>query len=189
MKTSATDFDTADTHPASLPAALQERLLAAMQQASDEESGCREMEQLLRRMRPAALPARLTGRLGVQMYVEAQQKRRRRSYWWRVGTAAAALVLSTCSHCCPSKCTDVRLDGNLQPLVDSVRMGFRTHGASPCAPTCLEQGLRSQPVCGADLRLLRRALATKSCGEEALPHGCVHPSQRQHTSTSVELVL
>ena len=93
MKTSATDFDTADTHPASLPAALQERLLAAMQQASDEESGCREMEQLLRRMRPAALPARLTGRLGVQMYVEAQQKRRRRSYWWRVGTAAAALVL------------------------------------------------------------------------------------------------
>ena len=93
MKTSATDFDTADTHPAPLPAALQERLLAAMQQASDEESGCREMEQLLRRMRPAALPARLTGRLGVQMYVEAQQKRRRRSYWWRVGTAAAALVL------------------------------------------------------------------------------------------------
>ena len=41
------------TTPAALPEALQTRLLGAMQQASAEERDCREMEQLLRRLRPA----------------------------------------------------------------------------------------------------------------------------------------
>ena len=83
------------TTPSALPEALQARLLGAMQQASAEERECREMEQLLRRLRPADLPCRLAGRLGGQMYVEAQQSRqapRRRSYWWRGSAAAAGLL-------------------------------------------------------------------------------------------------
>ncbi len=48
----STDIDAAATKPAAMPAALQSRLLAAMQQAADEEQECREVEQLLRRLRP-----------------------------------------------------------------------------------------------------------------------------------------
>ncbi len=51
--------DTATTAPAALPEALRKRLLAAMQQAADEEYGCREVEQMLRRFRPAPVPPRL----------------------------------------------------------------------------------------------------------------------------------
>lgn len=80
------------TTPAALPEALQKRLLAAMQQASDEEQECREMEQLLRRFRPAEMPARLVGQLGVQMYVEAQQSRRSGRRYWLQGSAAAAVL-------------------------------------------------------------------------------------------------
>lgn len=79
-----------------MPEALQERLLTAMQQASQEEAECREMEQLLRRLKPAGMPARLVGLLGVQMFVESQQQRhggRRRAYWRRGGAAAAAVLL------------------------------------------------------------------------------------------------
>lgn len=93
--TTPPDFTPRSTAPAALPAELQARLLGAMQQASAEERECREMEQLLRRLRPTELPTRLAGRLGVQMYVEAQQSRRsgrRRSYWWRGSAAAAAAV-------------------------------------------------------------------------------------------------
>lgn len=93
MNTTSPDFDTTGTTPAALPPGLQSRLLAAMQQASDEEQECREMEQLLRRMKPAAMPARLAGQLGVQMYVEAQQNKQRRGYWWRGGAAAAAALV------------------------------------------------------------------------------------------------
>ena len=92
----STDIDAAATKPAAMPAALQSRLLAAMQQAADEEHECREVEQLLRRLCPAPMPARLVGQLGVQMYVEAQQttrRGRRRAYWGRGGAAAAALAL------------------------------------------------------------------------------------------------
>ena len=92
----STDIDAAATKPAAMPAALQSRLLAAMQQAADEEQECREVEQLLRRLRPAPMPARLVGQLGVQMYVEAQRtsrRGRRRGYWGRGGAAAAALAL------------------------------------------------------------------------------------------------
>ena len=90
------DFQPRSTAPAALPAELQSRLLGAMQQASAEERECREMEQLLRRLRPAEVPTRLAGKLGVQMYVEAQQSRgsaRRRGYWWRGGAAAAAALM------------------------------------------------------------------------------------------------
>ena len=92
----STDIDAAATKPAAMPAALQSRLLAAMQQAADEEHECREVEQLLHRLSPAPMPARLVGQLGVQMYVEAQQtthRSRRRAYWGRGGAAAAALAL------------------------------------------------------------------------------------------------
>ncbi len=91
------DIDTAATAPAPLQPALQNRLLKAMRQAADEEKECREVELLLRRLRPAALPARLTGRLGVQMYVESQQRRRGgyRRYWLRGGVAAALLLFAT----------------------------------------------------------------------------------------------
>lgn len=92
----STDIDAAATKPAAMPAALQGRLLAAMQQAADEEHECREVEQLLRRLSPAPMPARLVGQLGVQMYVEAHQtthRSRRRAYWGRGGAAAAALAL------------------------------------------------------------------------------------------------
>ncbi|MBR5889058.1 MAG: hypothetical protein IKY92_03335, partial [Akkermansia sp.] len=57
----STDIDAAATKPAAMPAALQNRLLAAMQQAADEERECREVEQLLRRLNPAPMPARLVG--------------------------------------------------------------------------------------------------------------------------------
>lgn len=80
------------TTPAELPEALQKRLLAAMQQASDEEQECRETEQLLRRLRPAEMPARLVGQLGVQMYVEARQSRSPRRRYWLQGSAAAAVL-------------------------------------------------------------------------------------------------
>ncbi len=89
------DIDTAVTAPVPLPDALRSRLLEAMHQAADEEKECREMEQLLRRMRPAALPARLAGHLGVQMYVEAQRKRQGgyRRYLLNGGAAAAAALV------------------------------------------------------------------------------------------------
>ena len=51
--------DIATTAPAALPEALRKRLLAAMQQAADEEYGCREVEQMLRSFRPAPVPPRL----------------------------------------------------------------------------------------------------------------------------------
>lgn len=94
MDTNSTDIDAATTRPAAMPSALQARLLAAMQQAADEEHECREVEQLLRRLKPAAMPARLVGQLGVQMYVEAQQQagaEARRYGWWR-GAAVAGLT-------------------------------------------------------------------------------------------------
>lgn len=97
MNTNSPDVDTTGTTPAALPPGLRNRLLAAMQQASDEECECREMEQLLRRLKPAAMPARLAGQLGVQMYVEAQQNKQRRGYWWRGGTAAAAAAVVLCA--------------------------------------------------------------------------------------------
>lgn len=88
------DYDPATTTPTPLPADLQNRLLAAMQQAADEEQECRETEQLLRRLRPAAMPAHLVGHLGVQMYVEAQRNHSPRlRYWLRGGAAAALLAL------------------------------------------------------------------------------------------------
>lgn len=93
MNTNSPDFDTAGTTPVPLPPGLQSRLLTAMQLASDEECECREMEQLLRRFKPAAMPVRLAGQLGGQMYVEAQQNKQRRGYWWRGGTAAAAALM------------------------------------------------------------------------------------------------
>lgn len=84
------DFKTEGTTPAALPEALQRRLLAAMQQASDEEQECREVEQMLRRLRPAELPARLVGQLGVSMYLESQRRRHPlRRYMQRGGLAAA----------------------------------------------------------------------------------------------------
>lgn len=89
-----TDFkiETATTAPAALPEALQKRLLAAMQQASDEEQNCREVEQMLRRLRPAPLPSRLVGQLGVRMYLTAQQRHYSwRRYMRRGGLAAAIL--------------------------------------------------------------------------------------------------
>ena len=92
MEKISTDIDAATTKPAAMPAGLQSRLLAAMQQAADEEHECREVEQLLRRLKPAAMPARLVGQLGVQMYVEAQQQQvgvaSRRYGWWRGGAVA-----------------------------------------------------------------------------------------------------
>lgn len=89
------DITPATTTPAPLPEALQKRLLAAMNQAAGEEQVCREMEQLLCRFRPADLPVRLAGQLGVQMYVEAQQakKHSNRRYWLRGGAAAAAALV------------------------------------------------------------------------------------------------
>lgn len=89
------DINTESTTPAPLPAALQNRLLAAMNQAADEERECREVEQLLRRLRPSALTARMAGQLGVQMYVEASRGKRpaRRSYWLRGSAAVAAALL------------------------------------------------------------------------------------------------
>lgn len=89
------DFKPEGTEPAALPIALQQRLLTAMQQASDEEQECREMEQLLRRFRPAAMSAYLVGHLGVRMYVEAQHNKRpgHRRYWLGGSAAAAAVAL------------------------------------------------------------------------------------------------
>lgn len=81
-----------------MPAGLQGRLLAAMQQASDEEHECREVEQLLRRLKPAAMPARLVGQLGVQMYVESGRNagRTRRKGYWLGGSAVAAAAMLLC---------------------------------------------------------------------------------------------
>ena len=88
------DFRTeyATAAPAALPVALQNRLLAAMQQAADEEQECREVEQLLRRLRPAALPARLVGQLGVSMYLAAQRRRHPLRQYLQRGGLAAAIV-------------------------------------------------------------------------------------------------
>lgn len=91
MEKNSTDIDAATTQPAAMPAALQSRLLAAMQQAADEEHENREVEQMLRRLKPAAMPARLVGQLGVKMYVEAQQAAPvapRRYTRWRSGAVA-----------------------------------------------------------------------------------------------------
>lgn len=82
--------------PAALPAALRNRLLAAMQTAAEETADDRGLEQMLRRrFAPAPMAPRMQGRLGVQMYLQAVQERRK---WYsfllhRSGAAAAALVL------------------------------------------------------------------------------------------------
>ncbi|MBR1981353.1 MAG: hypothetical protein IKA23_01215 [Akkermansia sp.] len=95
MNTLPPDFDATRATPAALPAGLQNKLLAAMQQAADEEHEFRKVEQVLHRMRPAELSSRLVGRLGVQMYLTAQQKRHSGHWraWLRGGAAAAALAL------------------------------------------------------------------------------------------------
>jgi hypothetical protein len=89
------DFNPEKLTPAALPAALEERLLSAMLQASEEERECREMEQLLRRMRPADMPARVVGHLGVQMHLAAQSHAdsRRRKYRFSGGVVAAAAAV------------------------------------------------------------------------------------------------
>ena len=92
MDTSSTDIETATTVPSALPAGLQKRLLEAMQQAADEEHECREVEQLLRRMQPAAMPARLVGQLGVQMYVASAQASRKYRFSWGRGSAVAGIA-------------------------------------------------------------------------------------------------
>lgn len=92
---STPDISTASTQPAALPPALQERLLAAMHQAVDEERNCREVEQVLRRMQPAPLSTQLAGRVSGQMYVASQMRlysRRSYAYWWRGSAVAAAAV-------------------------------------------------------------------------------------------------
>lgn len=82
--------------PAALPAALRNRLLAAMQTTAEETAEDRELEQLLRnRFAPAPMAPRMQGRLGVQMYLQAVEERRK---WYsfllhRSGAVAAALVL------------------------------------------------------------------------------------------------
>ena len=86
------DFKLDGTSPAALPPALEQRLLAAMQQAHDEELECREMENMLRRFHPAAMPAHLVGRVGVQMYVESQQKRFTGASPYRMKLSAAAVA-------------------------------------------------------------------------------------------------
>lgn len=82
--------------PAALPAALRNRLLAAMQTTAAETAEDRELEQQLRnRFAPAPMAPRMQGRLGVQMYLQAVEERRK---WYsfllhRSGAVAAALVL------------------------------------------------------------------------------------------------
>lgn len=95
MNTLPPYFDATRATSAALPAGLQTKLLAAMQQAADEEHEFRKVEQVLHRMRPAELSSRLVGRLGVQMYLTAQQKRHSGHWraWLRGGAAAAALAL------------------------------------------------------------------------------------------------
>ncbi len=63
-------FEHASTAPVALPAALRTRVLAAMQQAADEEQGYREVEQMLRRFRPAPVPSRLVA--SVQQAVDEE---------------------------------------------------------------------------------------------------------------------
>ena len=63
-------FEHASTAPVALPAALRARVLAAMQQAADEEQGYREVEQMLRRFRPAPVPSRLVA--SVQQAVDEE---------------------------------------------------------------------------------------------------------------------
>jgi hypothetical protein len=93
MDTSSdSELKSAATAPAAMPEALQKRLLAAMRQASDEEQECREVEQLLRRLRPAEMPVRLVGQLGGSMYLAARQRPySMRRYMQRGGLAAAIL--------------------------------------------------------------------------------------------------
>lgn len=82
--------------PATLPAALRSRLLAAMQTTAEETTEDRELADMLRtRFTPAPMNPRMQGRLGVQMYLQAVEERRK---WYsfllhRSGAVAAALVL------------------------------------------------------------------------------------------------
>jgi hypothetical protein len=57
-----------------------------------EELDAEEVERLLRRLRPAALPARLVGQLGVSMYLEAQRRRHPLRQYLQRGGLAAAIV-------------------------------------------------------------------------------------------------
>ena len=72
-----TEIETATAMPVAMSDALQSRLLAAMQRASDEELECREMEQLLRRMHPADMPARLVITVGYAKDENIRPKKRR----------------------------------------------------------------------------------------------------------------
>lgn len=86
------ELKSAATVPAAMPEALRNRLLAAMHKASDEEQECREVEQILRRLRPADMPVRLVGQLGGSMYLAARKRPySMRRYMQRGGLAAAIL--------------------------------------------------------------------------------------------------
>lgn len=96
MTTDTQDLPETALAPAALPAALRNRLLAAMQEAAagvDEDAA---LEARLRRcLSPAPMPPRMQGRLGVQMCLQAVQERRK---WYsfllqRSGAMAASLVL------------------------------------------------------------------------------------------------
>ncbi len=91
-----TEFPIPGTKPAAMPAGLQNRLLAAMQEAAGEEKECRETELLLKRFQPAPLSMRLAGHLSAAAGIASQQSRTQsRGYagWQRGAVAAAAALL------------------------------------------------------------------------------------------------
>ena len=72
-----TEFPIPGTKPAAMSAGLQNRLLAAMQEAAGEEKECRETELLLKRFLPAPLSMRLAGHLSAAACIASQQSRTR----------------------------------------------------------------------------------------------------------------
>lgn len=91
MSSDDTRFDAVKAAPLSEP--LRNRLLAAMQGASAEEAALRCTEERLRRLSPAAMPMRMMGQLGMNMYVAAAKRRVRvPGFNWLHHSAAAVLV-------------------------------------------------------------------------------------------------
>ncbi len=90
---------TSGVRPAPLNPALKARLLDAMQSAAaDASEFCRE-EELLLRLRPAAMDPGLQDRMGLRMYLAATEIRRAHMYarpYWHKVTVAAVLVMSCC---------------------------------------------------------------------------------------------
>ena len=99
MKSQDPENSVVRTRPTALSEALRGRLLAAMNNAAEEERSERDLEAQLRHLSPAPLSPRLAARVGVRMCLKAADVRTEQHHCtyrrplWQPWAAAAVLAL------------------------------------------------------------------------------------------------